>query len=648
MRRRLERFQLESKALSVRPRSRAQAIPSQGQRRTRSEAWTLCGICGFSWEDRQLLASMSAALRHRGPDEEGAFCEPQASIAIRRLAIVDVTGGHQPYYDESGNLIVVFNGEIYNHGTLRNRLENNGHKFQTKSDGEVIVHAWEEWGPDSLVDLEGMFAFSLFDRGTRSIYLARDKFGIKPLYFCKSGLGLAFASEIRPLFMIPQVRQSPNIAKLRDFLKSGKIDESNDTTFFEDVLRIPPGHYLAYSNGSSTLKRYWDLDLALASKLGGDTPSPEELLSVLRLAVRRHLQGEVKIGTCMSGGIDSTTIAKVVSLEAANGDDYRETWSQFVFSAVFPGFEWDESQTIAQVSKSIGVHPAYVAPTAEEFWRDLPRVVTTQEEPFQSPSVYAQWRVMQEASRFVKVLLDGQGADEILAGYRGHLPYHLMGLLKGGQFRTFLRETSRHRRTLATLAKLLLRERELTRFSERVFPFKDRERTPPARKRILGLFSTSLSERLVRDLTHALPTLLRYEDRNSMAFSLEARVPFLDSALVLYCLALPDSLKISDGMSKVALRKAMHKLLPASTTESKTKIGFETPDAEWLKANADRIIEILRTSTLATQGLVDSDFLLKSFEKFVKQELPDCYSCVFWRVLSAELWLRYVCKAPNS
>jgi asparagine synthase (glutamine-hydrolysing) len=644
----------------------------------------MCGIAGLAGrlesDTPRVLARMTSALRHRGPDDEGyllagstgarRFRGPdtvggiddpplpavapdgtRVALGHRRLSIIDLSpGGHGPMGSADGRLWITFNGEIFNYIELGDELRARGHTLRTASDTEVLLSAYAEWGEDALPRLNGMFAFALYDARERSLLCVRDRFGVKPFHYWGGNGLFAFASEIKALFVHSQVPCRPDDASLSGFLVAGALDES-DRTFFADVRSLPGGHCLRVDADGRIARRRW-YELPSPSVRPA---TPEEFRGLLEDAVQVRLRSDVDVGTCLSGGLDSSSIvaltARLRGPEAAGA--HRS------FSVVYPEPGLDESPFMAAVVEATGVRGTGTTPTSSDLARDLPALVRSQDEPFPSASVYSQWRVMRLAAEAgVRVLLDGQGGDEVLGGYRYHLGPYLAETARRRGWRAAVRAIE-HLHANAGAARPLLAgllayhalpapEGLRRRFVDRLASHRRLDPTflDPGFHRHAGATpsvrhrprATLLEERREGLLRSSLPALLRYEDRNSMAFSVEARTPFLDFRLVERALALPASSLVRDGWTKAILRDSMKGVLPDCVRLRRDKLGFATPEARWLREIASEVRAWLGPDA-RTAGILRPE-VLAAWRAEPDERLAGRPG--LWRVLSVELWLRHV------
>ena len=599
----------------------------------------MCGIAGqFALNggkaDAALVGAMAQRLAHRGPDGEGSFFSGPVGLAHRRLAIIDLSDeGRQPMGNEDGSLQVVFNGEIYNYRELREELAALGHRFASATDTEVILHAYEEWGRDCLARFNGMWAFALWDGRRRELFCARDRLGVKPFYYAVAGGSFLFASEIKALRVHPLVGRRPNDRMLLTFLAWGVADHTAET-MYDGVFQVPPAHAVVVSEEDvGEPERYWDFAMNPASREAGtdDGTAARRARDLLTDAVRLRLRSDVPVGTCLSGGIDSSTVAALINVLLREESPESVGERQKTFSVCFDDPRFDESRYIDTVVAATGVANRRTTPGTDGLWEDIERLLYMQDEPFASLSIYAQYCVMRLAQDEVKVVLDGQGADEQLAGYIAYQAPYIRGLLRRREILAALREgaaSARLHRSFfswaAAQSRVRSERRELLRGS------------PPEVLRYAG----SLDEVLKREITASnLPLLLHWEDRNSMAFSIEARVPFLDYRLVEYLASLPLDQKIRGGVTKYVLRRAIRGLVPDAVRCRTDKMGFVTPEEVWMKGElAPRILELFSAPEFAERPYWDAESVLRNYREFLDGKSP--YSTEFWRIACAEMWLR--------
>lgn len=553
----------------------------------------MCGIAGLVYKDGPQQSAMAAVRRmialqrHRGPDGEGFYDSVGASLGHCRLAVIDLSdAGHQPMCDPEGRFWITFNGEIYNYLELGAQLRGLGYRFQGRSDTEVLLASYRMWGEDCLKHLRGMFAFAIWDEKERTLFAARDRLGIKPFHYTSDGQRrLAFASELKALLdFLPERRANLRLA--REFVAWDLRDHEADETMVSGIKRLPPAHAMVWQpDAGIVLRRYWNLEVS--DQL--DTPPKKraalaaEFRRRFEESVSLHLRSDVPVGTCLSGGLDSSSIVCVASAELRRRGAWRDGW-QHTFSACFEDPHLDERPYVQAVAAATDCQTHFVFPRGERLRDEIDTWLWHQEEPVGSCGVYSQYCVARLARQTgIKVLLDGQGADEQLAGYRKFILVYLRQLVRA----------RRYVRALSEAATFLLSP-EILRTSN----FADGRRylfssppevtqlwpgeAPPKRPAALGI-GDSLGRRIEADLTRfSLPVLLRYEDRNTMAFGIESRVPFLDHQLVEWLATLPADMRLAGGWTKRILRDALVGVLPERVRRRKSKLGFATPQSEWL------------------------------------------------------------------
>lgn len=607
----------------------------------------MCGIVGI-WKldggavDVTCLQSAADALRHRGPDDEGyLLVNTRASRAIscggsdtdygltlpnlnefkteqfdlafgfRRLSILDLSpAGHQPMSSPDGKLWIIFNGEIYNYKELRTELADYEHKFQTTSDTEVILAAYQQWGESCVQHFNGMFAFAIWDTAQKKIFIARDRFGEKPLnYVYVPGRLFAFASEIKGLWAAGVAGRRIHKETLALFTEYGQV-ETGEQTIYDDVLRLPQAHCLTLSaDGRLNKRRYWDIDPRVQVEGWSDERCVEHFQELLISSVSMRLRADVPVGSSLSGGIDSSTVVGIINRLLP------ETSVQKTFSARFDDPSRDEGRWMDLVTKKNRVERHDVWPTAEKFFEELSDLFWHQEEPFTSTSVYAQWSVMRLAKQNdVTVLLDGQGADEMLAGYHSYFneitddllnSFNLTGYLKWrrdclalhgvvpGAFGRVLRQKMPKR--LKRLVKNGLREtRALPRVESANPVYPDEFRNVSSLRKILWWHTTR----------EGLVELLRYADRNSMAHSREVRLPFLDHNLVEFVFKLPDRFLVRDGWTKWIAREAFRDFVPTEISNRIDKLGYMPPQERWLEGRAWQSVMVDSLLKLSNPAMV--------------------------------------------
>jgi asparagine synthase (glutamine-hydrolysing) len=622
----------------------------------------MCGIAGVLRFDRQdvpsedlaALASMAASQQHRGPDDSGLADSGPCALACQRLSILDLSPlAHMPMRSDDGRLLLVQNGEIYNYVELRSELQRLGHMFRSDGDTEVILRAYEQWGASAVERFVGMWAFAMYDTAEHRLLLSRDRLGVKPLYVHQTSQRLVFASEIKAIVTYLRRRGEAiraNSSSIATYAATGLVDGLEET-FFEGVRRFPPATNLTIDVNGIRSHRYWDLPsraASLSAGLNGLVRSPwPAIQDALDEAVRVHLRSDVPLGVCLSGGLDSSAI---VGLASRHIDQVR------TFSVYFgDGPDYDERQHSRPVVAQFGADAAERCIEPTDLLGTLKQIVWHLDEPSLALGVYPQWHVMALAREHgVKVVLDGQGGDEVFAGYPNYAPQHLYGLLRSQPVRFPFELAALGRNQGWSQACSAARSAVAMRLRRPVAPRaidkSDAVLLAPELQAVADLahdewrlwprvFDGWLTNVLYWELTRfRLPALLRYEDRLSMAFSIESRVPLLDHRLVELAFALPDHVKRHAGWSKYGLRRALDGVLPPGIVWRRDKKGFPTPIGNWLRDDrAAEVIDLLRDPARRSRRL----FPQPALEGFVRDHVSGVAdrSWQLWRALSVDLWL---------
>lgn len=592
---------------------------------------------------------MNLVLQHRGPDDQGTYTDEKVSLGHRRLAIIDLSpAGRQPKCNEDASIWIVFNGEIYNFQEIRAKLEKSGHNLSSNTDTEVIIHAYEEWGTGCVERFNGMWAFAIYDKNEGILFFSRDRFGVKPLYFCTHEKGLIFSSEIKGILQ-HSIKRVPNEKAIYDFLVLGFVDHLPQT-FFQGIDRLMPGESMIYDLSKGTMNKFMWYDLASRLLDAGNITEEEaakRIRAVFEDSVRYRLISDVPVGSCLSGGIDSSSIVQAMRKNS-------ETGVIKTFSMVFPGKKQDESSFINVVVAAAKVEAHKVSPTSDDLLKDLNDLIWTQEEPFGSLSIYGQYKVMQLANRNgMKVLLDGQGSDEIFAGYFIYYKYYLfeslLHLRVGEATETAKRVKSKLKDMVLFPAMTILSALGLSQgilqnlWLSRMKYLKGFDRIVLANP--LADRGFDLNRALYSDLSsYSIPQLLRYEDKNSMRWSIESRVPFLDYRLVELAMSLPSGYKIRKGTTKYILRKAMKGLVPDRILERKDKIGFAAPDEDWLMSPdfVETARRIFASRKFKARRYWNAEVVMHMLEEHLglRCKSRKNHSEMLWRIINVELWLR--------
>ncbi len=627
----------------------------------------MCGIAGIVSfaglrpDDRERAIAMRDIVTHRGPDDAGLFVDGHAALAHRRLSIVDLAAGHQPLANEDESTWIVFNGEIYNHAEVRPELEAAGHRYRTRSDTETIVHACEQWGDDGVHRLRGMFAFALWDARRRRLLLARDRLGVKPLYWATAGDRLLFGSEIKAILESGLVPAVANDAALPELLGTRYL--SGTETLFKGIHRLQPGHLLVFEQGVVSIRRYWDIPTAGASdeltRLS-DTELVRRFRDLLEEAVRIRLMADVPLGMFLSGGLDSSAIA---ALMAQMIDRPLQT-----FSVAFKERAFSELEYARQVSTAIRADAHEIVIDDQDFFGALPRLIWHEDEPIAHPSSIPLYFVSSLARDHVKVVLTGEGSDELLAGY-GKYPRALVNWRAASAY-GLMPDPVRDWIAKAVVPKL---PRRAARYASR--SFLAMPRTPEAMffdnfaaiglRRQMTLLSpefagratadraygasrayfdapnghsTTLDRLLYTDLKTYLVELLMKQDQMSMAASIESRVPFLDHRLVEFAAALPARMKLRGFKTKWILREAVRGILPAEIL-TRRKMGFPVPFALWMKSGWESVArDVLLDRRSRERGIIDA----AAVEQLIAAHAAGTAegADAIWSLLNLELWYR--------
>ena len=598
----------------------------------------MCGLCGVVALDRpperDTVGRMLDDLAHRGPDGRGVFEDPGVCLGHLRLAIIDLSErGLQPFASDDGRLQLLHNGEIYNYLELREQLRTRGHAFRSDTDTEVILAAYREWGEACVRRFNGMWAFALWDAAERTLFCSRDRLGVKPFYYRLDGGRFAFASEP---WTLRGERPQANLQAVHHYLAQGYLDHG-DETCFAGVRKLPAAHSLTFGPQGLRLERYWSLERR--------EPPADPVAAVRETfvdAVRLELRSDVPVGTCLSGGIDSSAIATAV---AHLGHERQKT-----VTAWFDDAGFDERPYARAVVERTGAEAHWVSFTADDLVENLPAIVQAQGEPFGSTSICAGWYVMREAGRAgLKVMLDGQGGDEILAGYRAYFGYRLSDLVRQGRLSEATAELTAFGAVngprWAAIALVSPHVPEPLRLAARSRLRGSAALVHPALRGLdapAAANGTVFPDRLRRQLElvltrRGLPELLRYEDRNSMAHSLEARVPFLDHRLVELMFSLDGGELIHRGETKSVLRRALADLLPPEVRGRRDKLGFVTPEARFLRGALGALAaDVFASNSFAQRGFVDAPAARRRLERHRQGELDAGFE--LWRALNVELW----------
>jgi asparagine synthase (glutamine-hydrolysing) len=616
----------------------------------------MCGIAGFitdssSFDRRKVLERMTESIRHRGPDGGGYYVDSSAALGHRRLSIVDVAAGQQPMANENENLWLVYNGEIYNHGEMKRNLERAGHRYKSRCDTETILHAYEEYGPDCLFQFRGMFAFALWDKHSKTLFCARDRLGIKPFYYYWDGRLFAFASEIKALLEHPAISPKFEETLLSEYLAFGY--SSDERTLFAGIRKLMPGHYLMLSPEGLMVDEYWDVPAPVDDRRH-ELSWIRECRERLETTVKMRLMSDVPLGVFLSGGVDSSAIA---SLMARMVSEPVKT-----FAVGYSESAWSELPYARRVAQTIGTDHHEVIVGMEDFFNALPNLIGHEDEPITWPSSVSLYFVSKLAAQQVKVVLTGEGADEMFGGYSRYRFFGInqqwargYGLLPP-RMRKSIRETLASTALFSSSVRRKLQHTFIGRGGDleslyldnfySAFSRQDQSRLLSVRPastyqsylRYWGAREGSnwLDRLLYADMKTYLVELLMKQDQMSMACSIESRVPFLDHPFVEFAMRVPEHMKIHRGCGKYILKRAVEDLLPHDIIYRK-KMGFPTPLRQWLlNPRSDDLFAILRARGGLLAEYVDRaqlDLLLirhrNGFEDATDR---------IWRLLNLQIW----------
>jgi len=627
----------------------------------------MCGINGIALStrsrrrlDHDTIIRMRDVIRHRGPDDAGIFVDGRIGLGHRRLSIVDVAAGHQPMTNEDGSLQITYNGEIYNHADYRRELEEHGHVYRTHCDTETILHLYEEHGARCVEYLRGMFAFAIWDARKKELFIARDRLGVKPLYFTHLDDGsLYFGSEIKTLFTAGAIKPELNFKLLPDYLANHAT--SGEETLYRGVKRLLPGHTLTWRDGEIEINKYWDVSFVkTADEKRSDKDFIAEWAELFRTSVRLRLMADVPLGMFLSGGIDSSAIAAVMS---GMVDEPIKT-----FSVAFAEREANELAYARIVAEAYKTNHHEVVVSPEEFFQALPKLVWHEDEPLAHPSSVALYFVSLLASQHVKVVLTGEGSDELLAGY-GRYRKTILNLSAGKLYRSFAPSVVQNvvRSGVKGLPASRVRQKLLRSFLSvtpdiesiyfdnfAVFPLAMQTSllTESAREQI-GLIdpyagvrhvleqtdAKSLLDRLLyADIKTYLHELLMKQDQMSMATSIESRVPFLDHKLVEFTCSLPERLKLRGGTTKYILREAMKGVLPEPIL-ARSKMGFPVPIGTWFRGAYKSVVdEYIMGDRAMGRGIFNPEFVRSIVNRH--QSGNENHDERLWALVNFEIWQR--------
>ena len=597
----------------------------------------MCGISGVinrssNRVEKSLIESLTDIIKHRGPDGFGYYFGTNFAFGHRRLSIIDLSiNGHQPmnYLDKYW---ITYNGEIYNYIELRNELIGFGYNFQTDSDTEVILAAYDYWKVDCLQHFNGMWSFAIYDSSSNNIFMSRDRFGVKPFYYTSNSQSFCFGSEIKQILLtIDEIYVNKNVL-IESLLTH--IDNHTNNTYFENVNSLLPGHYILYDLHLSeyVIKKYYDLELSTSVNSDLLENSVDRFKKIFINAIQLRLRSDVRVGTCLSGGLDSSCISKI----AADENSKTNTYNFIGIHAESSEVETNESAYATKVSEQANIELHILKPSVEEFTSNIEEVVYTQEEPFFSPSIFMSYLVFAKAKQLgCKVMLNGQGGDEVLLGYERYFASYLYSLKWGSFFRELFNQSKNSRlnifepvlyffyfTNLSIRKTILIRRSYLKKKFKNSFDFAYLRCSIKYFKNIFELQKNEIC-------TLQLPHLLRYEDRNSMRHSIETRLPFLDYRVVEFGVSTNVEHKIHKGWTKFILRKSFESILSPDIIWRKNKLGFNSPEKTWLNFYEKEMIDEITNSKILHE-ICDLEKLLKNYNRLNLRDKWLYYNVAVW------------------
>ena len=573
----------------------------------------MCGISGIinkhvSTVRKSEIKTMNDLIAHRGPDDEGFYFEKKFAFGHRRLSILDLSSdGHQPMSYLNDKYIITYNGEIYNYLEIKKKLITEGYIFHSHTDTEVILASYDRWGEQCVNQFNGMWAFALYDRKKNTIFCSRDRFGIKPFYYTEVDEKFLFGSELKQLLEFqPQVYVNKSI--LMDYLVIG-FEEHTNETFFKNIYKLEQAHNLIFdlNSYSFTIQRYYDINIDNTITKLNQKNSLALYKKSLKNSIKLRLRSDVTVGTCLSGGLDSSSIASIASAIYSNNSDKKF----IAIHAKSMQKESDESIFAKEVSEYCNLDLKTIEPSSTDFLKYIDEVIYTQEEPFGSPSVFMQYFVMQKAKKEnCQVMLDGQGGDETLLGYERYYPAYLMSLGYLEMFKGFFNASKNSKLSMKQLMGYIIyftnskvrlkRLKKKNNFIKKQYlDFISSELVKRNSENYLDIFKLQYNEIFKTQMPH----LLKYEDKNSMRNSIETRLPFIDYKVLETAISLNSNYKISKGWTKYILREAVDKILPKNIVWRKNKFGFEAPTKSWLYQLEDEMQNTINNSKILNEIL---------------------------------------------
>lgn len=626
---------------------------------------TMCGIAGKIytsadygnvWEIQQMLD----AINHRGPDDFGTYCDGRVVLGQKRLSIVDLSAdGKQPmsYRDRYQ---VVFNGEIYNYIELREELRKKGYQFHTKTDTEVLLASYDCWNTDCLNHFNGMWSFAILDLHANQIFCARDRFGVKPFYYYQTEDGFAFASEIKEFTVLRNWAAIGNIPRIIDFILNNGMHDYCNETLFEGVYQLRPGEMLIYNLNTDKydIKTWYHLaDKKHQSDMSMEEAA-REFAALFTDAVNLRLRSDVKVGSCLSGGLDSSAIVCTMNQLLTERDQASQ--QEVVFAENHVG-KYDESAYADAVVEKTGVIRHSVQPSYDEIITKLDEIVWHQDEPFGSTSIIAQWDVYEKArENGLTVMLDGQGADEYLAGYSSFHKVYFRELLLSFKFKKLHTSLATYKQLyhdyyyppyrdlVDIIFSRFISEQKVEAFKTKVkhmmgkavrtdYIYNYDNQTDHLYSKYRKM-STSITDETIAEMMHiSLPKLVHHQDRNAMAHSIESRAPFLDYRLVEFVFNLPSDYKVNLGVTKYVMREGLKDVLPDVIKNRMDKLGFATPEDVWIRDNQESFCKLLDSACDVLHGIVVKEKVMSEFKRQVKEKGK--LDSIFWCIVCTSAWV---------
>mgnify|MGYP003624972619 CR=1 FL=1 len=612
----------------------------------------MCGIAGVVSSEKSdlsgVIKEMCDAIKHRGPDGEGFFIADKFALGHRRLSVIDLSEkGKQPMkYGEM--LEITFNGEIYNYIEIRKELLSLGYKFESDTDTEVVLAAYAHWGKNCLTRLNGMFSFALYDKKRNYLFCARDRFGVKPFYYTQINKIFSFASEIKQFSVLDGWKANVNKDKVFDFLKYEGIHDHTNETLFANVFQLMGGECLDYNllDNKFTISRWYNLNSSSEFEDLAFEDAKVKFKDLFNDAVNLRLRSDVKVGSCLSGGLDSSAIVCVIN------EELKKTGKEHVqqtVSACFNDESIDERKFIEEVINKTNVISNKVFPTFEEGFSLLDKILWNQDEPFGTTSIYAQWSVYEEAKKKgLTVMLDGQGADEYLAGYGLYQQMHFSEAFDNWKFYKLFKSIRNYRekyndyynnpyrnllsRKFSQYAPYWLKSRLINKSNYSWLKYNNNSKN---QKKLPNTIKKLSKKQL---LYSSLPKLLHHQDRNSMAHSIESRTPFVDYRLIELVYSLPSDYKVNNGITKFILREAFKGVIPTKILNRYDKLGFATPQARWFEENSEQIRKEIENACDVLDNYINKNEIIKLLDNssFLRSQNIN----LFWRIICVSRWVK--------